>query len=65
MLNDVELDLAKRDFDFYYHLLHKTRVVNNKFRNFTNAYILCSAFNSLAFEINYVKIQFHFYQILI
>ena len=43
------------------HLLHKTGVVNYKFRNFTDIYILCSVLISRAFKIDYIKIQFHFY----
>ena len=45
----ADVKLSKRNFYFYYHLLHKISVVNYKFCNFTNTYILSSVLNSRAF----------------
>ena len=57
--------LLKQDFDLYYHLLHKTSIVNYKIQNFTNTCLLYSVLNSRAFDIDYIKIEFYFYQISI
>ena len=55
----ADVKLLKRDFSFYYHLLHKTSVVNYEFRNFTT-YILCSTLNSRLLKLTVLKFSFIF-----
>ena len=53
----ADIELLKRDFDFYCHLLYKISIVNYKFRNGTTN-ILCSVLNSHLLKPTIIKFSF-------